>query len=96
MKNRTRWRWPQFSLRELLIVSLALGILWSVLSSRLERDELIMSVIGSFVLLWCLLCWRTVRINRDFFQINKHRENNPRKEEIKIGQKIDGEKKNKD
>ncbi len=59
-----RWRWPQFSLRELLAAVTALAVLWGVLAVRLERDELAGCVVASLVLVWALLCWRTVRLNR--------------------------------
>ncbi len=73
IRGKPKWRWPQFSLREMLVVTALMAALWGFLSLRLrkERDELICSVAGSFVLLWGLLCWRTVRMNPDFFRIRK-------------------------
>jgi hypothetical protein len=57
----------------MLVVTALMAALWGFLRLRLEkeRDELICSVAGSFLLLWGLVCWRTVRMNPDFFRIWK-------------------------
>jgi hypothetical protein len=69
--DRRRWQWPRFTIREMLLTTGVLAALWGFLAVRVERDELIASVVGSFVLVWGLICWKTVRTNREFFRINK-------------------------
>jgi hypothetical protein len=66
-----RWRWPQFSILELLLVTAGLAALWKFLALRQQLDP--GAIIASFVLLWLLLCWKTVRRNNHFFQSRKHR-----------------------
>lgn len=69
--ERCRWQWPRFTIRELLCTTGMLAVLWGFLAVRLERDELIGSVVGSFVLVWGLIFWKTVRMNSEFLRINK-------------------------
>ena len=64
--ERKRWRWPQFTILELLLVTTGLAALWGFLAGRHELNS--GSVVGSFGLLWALLCWKTVRLNNHFFQ----------------------------
>lgn len=71
--ERRRWHWPRFTTRELLLTTGMLAALWGFLAVRVERDEWIGSVVGSFVLVWGFLCWKTVRTNSEFFRINKRR-----------------------
>ena len=55
--DRRRWRWPQFSLWEMLVVTALLALLYGVVASlRVEREEFIFIVIGSFILVWGLIC----------------------------------------
>jgi hypothetical protein len=67
--DKHRWVWPQFSLLELLLATAVLVVLWSFLAVREETDELIGSIAGSLVIVWCLVCWKTVRANRLFAAI---------------------------
>ncbi len=67
--ERQRWRWPQFSILELLLVTAGLAALWKFLLLRNELDP--GAIAGSFVLLWGLLCWKTVRLNNHLFQFRK-------------------------
>jgi hypothetical protein len=67
--ERQRWRWPQFSILELLLVTAGLAALWKFLALRHELMS--GTIIPSFVLLWLLLCWRTARLNKHSFQFRK-------------------------
>ena len=69
--ERQRWRWPQFTILELLLVTAVLAALWGILANQVKRDELPGAILSSFVLLWGLLCWKTVRLNNHFFQSRK-------------------------
>ncbi len=69
--ERQRWRRPQFTILELLVVTAILAALWGFLAIRVERDELPATIVLSLVLLWGLLCWKTVRLNNHFFQSRK-------------------------
>ena len=71
--ERQRWRWPQFSILELLVVTAIFAVLWGFLAIRVERDELPGNIGASFVLLLGLLCWKTVRLNEHFFQFRRPR-----------------------
>ncbi len=68
---KRRWRWPQFSLWECLLTVTVLAGLWSILALREDADELVGSILGSLVLVWCLVCWRTIRLNSPLFKIRK-------------------------
>jgi hypothetical protein len=57
------WRWPQFSIAELLVAVALLATIWSVIAIK-APEELPATVAGSFVLLWGLVCWKTVRANQ--------------------------------
>ena len=54
--ERQRWRRPQFTILELLVVTAILAALWGFLAIRVERDELPATIVLSLVLLWGLLC----------------------------------------
>jgi hypothetical protein len=63
--ERQRWRWPQFTIRGLLVVTAILAAFWGLLLAiGVKRDELPPFIAASFVVLWGLLCLRTVRLNR--------------------------------
>ena len=69
--DRNRWRWPQFSLLELFAAITVLSVFWRFLALRLEPDELDPEMIGSLVLVWGLVCLRTVRLNQHFLRIQR-------------------------
>lgn len=90
--ERPRWQWPRFSIRELLVVTAALAALWGLLAMRLDREEMAPSLCGSFVLLWALVCWRTVRLNQRFFGFRRHKvaANRSRSQDPPAGDRPDG------
>lgn len=55
-------RWPQFSIVEMLAVFALLSTIWTIVAIR-DREELLMTVIGSFVLVPVLYIWKMVRAN---------------------------------
>jgi hypothetical protein len=69
--ERQRWRWPQFSILQVLAVTAGLAVFWGLLALQKDDELMIVSVIGSLIFLWGLLCWRTVRLNGHFFQFRK-------------------------
>jgi hypothetical protein len=65
--NRKKWQWPQFSLREALITFTFMACLYGVVAIRVGREEVLPTFFGSLVLIWGLICWRTVRLNPTYF-----------------------------
>jgi hypothetical protein len=66
-----RWRWPQFTIRELLLVTAGLAAFWKLSALQAERNGLPyvhLAIMPSFMLLWFILCWRTIRLNSHFFR----------------------------
>jgi hypothetical protein len=57
------WRWPQFSLAEILATAALFAAIWGFVAVR-DREGLPETVASSGVLLWFLFCWKFVRANR--------------------------------
>lgn len=61
------FRWARFSLRTVLLATSLLGVAGGIASLHGERDDVLSTMLGGIALIWCLLCWRTVRLNSNWF-----------------------------
>ena len=68
-----RWKWPRFTLREVLAVVFGLAVCFAVAARDAQEGVTIFWVVGSLILVWGYVCWKTVRLNPDFFAVWKRK-----------------------
>ena len=68
-KKLSLWKWPKFSLRSFLI-ALTFYFCFIVAVGIINReDEAIGTIMGGLVLMWLVICWRTVYLNRSWLNL---------------------------
>jgi hypothetical protein len=66
------WKWPRYSLRSFFLVITIYAAVGGALMIIVDgEDEVVGTMLGGIVLIWCLVCWHIVRLNRTWFTIGR-------------------------